>query len=111
MSFQILFKLHLSPQRLVYFRRRHDSLFHQTMRENCHLAMEEVKDPVVIALQPYAKLVDPVTEVLSFRSPDFMAKLLETLDPHPTFVLSLEGKRIQPIEYGDCVGIFPVEDD
>lgn len=40
-----------------------------------------------------------------------MSKFLESLYLDATFVQRLEGKRIQPIEHRDCVGILLVEND
>jgi hypothetical protein len=112
MPFRVLFKLHPSRDRLVYVAGRHDPLFDHAMREDHNrLAMEKVEYPVVPALQPRTKFIHAVPEVIRFRPAEFMPKFLESLYLDATFVQRLEGKRIQPIEHRDVVGILLVEDN
>ena len=66
----------------VDFSRRNGTVFHKAVRQDRgRSAVEEVKHPVVDALQPDAELIDVVPQIIGLGSPQLMAKVLQAFEP------------------------------
>jgi hypothetical protein len=71
---RLLLKLLLPFHGPIDLAPRHNSFFHQTMRDNNNrLTAEEVQYPILQAPMADPELIDPVTKIIGFRTTQFMA--------------------------------------
>ena len=64
-------------------------------------ALKEVQDAIIASLPTDTQFVDPVSQQIGFRPPQFVTKLSQPLDLDYAFVLDFGRKRFQPFQYGD----------
>jgi hypothetical protein len=77
-------------------------------------SVEEVQNPIVHSSDLYSKLVDPITQLVSHRSPEFVPHFPEQGDSRTAFLhrATIAASHIhQPIKHRNVPFRFPIVDD
>jgi hypothetical protein len=77
----------------------HDSLLHQSVRNNCcDLSVEEVQNPVLHSTDACAKFVDIVSKIVRLGPAEFVSQFPKPLQAQITLVLHLLGQLAKPFQ-------------
>ena len=78
------------------------SFFDKALRQDSgNSALKEIQDAIVDSLPPYPQFIDPASQQIGFRPPQFMTQFSQTLDLDHAFVLNIRRKGIEPLQYRD----------